>query len=87
MNPVRANTKISGILIFVGFIAGILSVAPVVDSTEYLSRAAENSNQVTLPMPQFEALLKENAPENFNWKIDVLDNKGLEYTFKELNLK
>ncbi len=48
MNPVRANTKISGILIFVGFIAGILSVAPVVDSTEFLSRAAENSNQVII---------------------------------------
>jgi hypothetical protein len=46
MNQVRPNTKISGILIFVGFIAGILSVAPVVDSTEFLSRAAENSNQV-----------------------------------------
>jgi hypothetical protein len=46
MNPVRPNTKISGILIFVGFIAGILSVAPVADSTEYLSKTAENANQI-----------------------------------------
>ncbi len=48
MHPVRANTKISGLFIFVGFIAGIFSVAPVVDSTEFLSRAAENSNQVII---------------------------------------
>ena len=48
-------------------------------------------------MPQFEALLEEKAPENFNWKIDVLENeghvpymdvyKGLIYTFNVLNNK
>ncbi len=48
MNPLRPNTRIAGILLIVGLIAGIFSVAPVVDSTEYLSGAAENPNQVII---------------------------------------
>jgi predicted alpha/beta superfamily hydrolase len=54
----------------------------------------DDYDQVLVPMPQFEALLEEKAPENFKWKIEVLENeghvpyvdvyKGLEYTFKEL---
>ena len=46
MDPVRRNTIIAGILIIAGMIAGFLSVAPAVDSTAYLSKAAENPNQV-----------------------------------------
>ena len=67
------------------------------DKTCYIIYGSLDYDHVTTPMPHFEALLKEKAPENFNWKIDVLDNqghvpyvdvyKGLEYTFKELNLK
>ncbi len=48
MNPVRLNTRIAGIFIIAGLIAGIFSVAPVVDSTEFLSEAAKNPNQVII---------------------------------------
>ncbi len=48
MKPIRNKTIIAGILIIAGMIAGILSVAPAVDSTEYLSKAAENANQVII---------------------------------------
>ena len=67
------------------------------DKTCYIIYGNLDYDQVILPMPQFEALLKEKAPENFKWKVDVLENeghvpyvdvyKGLEYTFKELNIK
>lgn len=46
-------------------------------------------------MPQLEKLLIDKAPEDFSWKIDVLENeghvpyidvyRGLVYTFEELN--
>jgi hypothetical protein len=48
MNTVRSNTRIAGIFLLAGLVAGIFSVAPVVDSAEYLSRVAENSNQVII---------------------------------------
>jgi uncharacterized protein DUF4386 len=48
MNTLRSNTRIAGILLIVGLIVGIFSVAPVIDSTEYLSGAAENPNQVII---------------------------------------
>jgi len=46
MNPERRNTIIAGILIITGMIAGFLSVAPAVDSSGYLSLAAESPTQV-----------------------------------------
>jgi len=46
MDHIRRNTIIAGILIIAGMVAGFLSVAPAVDSPEYLSSAAENTNQV-----------------------------------------
>lgn len=46
MDSIRANTTIAGIFIITGMIAGILSVAPAVDTAEYLSKTAENTNQV-----------------------------------------
>lgn len=46
MDSVRPNTTIAGIFIIAGMIAGIFSVAPAVDSAEFLSEAAENTNQV-----------------------------------------
>jgi uncharacterized protein len=67
------------------------------DKTMYLIYGDLDYDQVTAPMPQFETLLKEKAPENFNWKIDILKNeghvpyidvyKGLVYTFEQLNKK
>ena len=48
MDPERRNTIIAGIVIITGMIAGFLSVAPAVDSAEYLSGAAKNPNQVLI---------------------------------------
>lgn len=48
MKYLRSNASIAGILLIVGLIAGIFSVAPVVDSSEYLSGAAEKPNQVII---------------------------------------
>ena len=48
MNPVRPHTRIAGIFLIAGLITGIFSVAPAIDSTEYLSRAAENSNRIII---------------------------------------
>ncbi|MCK4920157.1 MAG: hypothetical protein KAS71_03875 [Bacteroidales bacterium] len=65
------------------------------DKTLYMIYGDRDSDQVTIPMPQFETLLKEKSPENFNWKIDILENEGhvpyidvysgLVYTFEQLN--
>lgn len=48
MNTYRNNTRIAGILIIAGMVAGILSVVPAIDSSDYLTKAAENSNQVIM---------------------------------------
>ncbi len=65
------------------------------DKTLYIIYGNRDYGQVTIPMPQFETFLKDKAPENFKWKIDVLENeshvpyidvyKGLVYTFEKLN--
>lgn len=41
-------SKASGLLILLGMIAGIFSVAPAIDSTDYLTLGAANLNQVIL---------------------------------------
>jgi len=46
MNSNRKRTSIAGALYFVGTIAGILSIVPAVDATDYLLQAAANANQV-----------------------------------------
>jgi Domain of unknown function (DUF4386) len=48
MNSDRKITISAGILFIVGMLAGILSVAPSVDSSDYLIKASENANQVIL---------------------------------------
>jgi len=65
------------------------------DKTLYIIYGNLDYDQVTLPMPQFKTLLNEKAPDNFRWKIDILENeghvpyidvyKGLIYTFEELS--
>ncbi len=65
------------------------------DKTLYIIYGDLDYDQVTVPMPQFEALLKEKAPEDFIWDIDILENeahvpyidvyKGLVFTFEKLN--
>ena len=67
------------------------------DKTLYMIYGDQDSDRVIKPMPQFEKLLKEKAPANFKWKIDVLENEshvpyidvynGLVYTFEQLNKK
>lgn len=42
----KNKSRIAGLLIIVGIIAGLLSVAPAVDSAEFLTKAAERSNEV-----------------------------------------
>lgn len=37
---IKNKSRIAGILIIVGFIVGLLSVVPAVDSKEYLIKAA-----------------------------------------------
>ena len=46
MNSNRQRTIIAGALYFVGTIAGILSIVPAVDASDYLIKASANSNQV-----------------------------------------
>lgn len=48
MTIIRRNAIIAGVLVLVGMLAGILSVAPAIDSTEYLTKASANSNQVII---------------------------------------
>ena len=67
------------------------------DKTLYMIYGDKDSDKVTKPLPQLETLLKEKAPENLKWKIDVLENEshvpyidvynGLVYTFEQLNNK
>ncbi|MDF1547862.1 MAG: DUF4386 domain-containing protein [Bacteroidales bacterium] len=42
----KYNAKIAGGLIILGMVTGLLSISPDVDSTDYLTQAAENANQV-----------------------------------------
>jgi len=46
MNPNRKKTIIAGVLYIVGTIAGILSIVPSIDATDYLLKASANANQV-----------------------------------------
>ncbi|MBI9036279.1 MAG: DUF4386 domain-containing protein [Bacteroidales bacterium] len=48
MNTYRNNTRVAGILIITGMLAGVLSVVPVIDSADYLMKAAGKSNQVLM---------------------------------------
>jgi len=47
MNAGKA-IRLAGILMLAGMVAGIFSVAPAIDATDYLTAAAKDSNQVTL---------------------------------------
>lgn len=46
MNSNRKKTIIAGALYIIGTIAGILSIAPAIDASDYLSQASANANQV-----------------------------------------
>jgi hypothetical protein len=48
MNSHRKETIIAGSLYIIGTIAGILSIAPAIDSEDYLIQASANANQVLL---------------------------------------
>lgn len=45
---VKQKTRWTGILILIGMVAGIFSVAPAIDSPNYLSEGATNFNQVII---------------------------------------
>ena len=45
---ITKKTRLAGLLILIGMIAGILSVAPAIDSTDYLTEASNNSTQVII---------------------------------------
>ena len=44
----KCKIRIAGFLFIIAMIAGIFSVAPSIDSTEYLTEATSNSNQVII---------------------------------------
>ncbi len=48
MDIVKLKTRLAGLLLVAGMVAGIFSVAPAIDSAEYLTEAAANSNQVII---------------------------------------
>ncbi|TAL59781.1 MAG: DUF4386 domain-containing protein [Bacteroidetes bacterium] len=48
MNSNRKKTIIAGTLYIIGTIAGILSIAPAIDASDYLLKASANSNQVLI---------------------------------------
>ena len=48
MNSNRKRTIIAGSIYFIGTVAGVLSIAPAVDASDYLLKAAPNANQVLL---------------------------------------
>lgn len=48
MNSNRKRTIIAGLLYIVGTVAGVLSIAPAVDASDYLLKASANANQVLL---------------------------------------
>lgn len=67
------------------------------EKTLYIIYGDIDYANVTSTMPDFASLLKEKAPENFDWKIDLLKNEshvpytdvynGLVYTFTKLKAK
>ena len=42
------SIRLAGMLMLTGILAGVFSVTPVIDSVDYLTEAAKNSNQVVL---------------------------------------
>ena len=48
MKSIRRTTIIAGVLFIIGTIAGILSIAPAIDSSDYLIQASANENQVII---------------------------------------
>ncbi|XMB66685.1 DUF4386 domain-containing protein [Mycoplasmatota bacterium zrk1] len=44
----RKTTMIAGLLFIIGTIAGILSIAPAIDASDYLFKASANANQVII---------------------------------------
>lgn len=46
------------------------------DKTLYVIYGDDDYTSVTTTMPEFEKLLKDKAPENLDWKIDLLKNEG-----------
>lgn len=46
MNSNRKKTIIAGALYIIGTIAGILSIVPAIDASDYLLKASANANQV-----------------------------------------
>jgi len=46
MNTYREISIVVGVLYILGFVAGIVSIAPVVDNSDYLAKSAVNSNQI-----------------------------------------
>jgi predicted alpha/beta superfamily hydrolase len=67
------------------------------DKTVYMIYGDKDYDNVTIPMPRLETFLKDKAPKDFKWKIDVLENEGhvpyvdiyngLVFTFEKLNKK
>jgi hypothetical protein len=48
MNSIRKTAFFAGILIIIGIVAGMLSVVPAVESTDYLAEVSANQNQVLI---------------------------------------
>lgn len=48
MNSNRKQTIVAGALYIIGTIAGVLSIAPSIDASDYLVKASANANQVLL---------------------------------------
>ena len=46
MDTKRKTTIFAGILYFIGFFSGLLSIVPAVDAKDYLSQISANTNQV-----------------------------------------
>jgi hypothetical protein len=46
MNPDRKKTIIAGALYIIGTLAGLLSIVPAIDASDYLLKASANANQV-----------------------------------------
>lgn len=44
----RRTSKLAGILFLIGTLAGLLSIAPAIDSSDYLTRVFEDSDQVII---------------------------------------
>jgi hypothetical protein len=48
MNSDRNIAKIAGILFLTGMVSGLFSIAPAIDAPEFLTKAAQNANQVII---------------------------------------